>query len=148
MRASVRKTEALIRGICRSQDGNRKEDIDWEGDIEAWINGVRVPWKDFVFLVGFDIYSDGSALDTKHRGLARSAGAAVQRTAEGGWRGFIIRVPFGFPKGAAVPEQLAASLAVKKCVGISEEGDLPTCIFTDCEAVIKVAKSWAWKCTH
>ncbi len=28
MRASVRKTEAMIRGLCRSQDGNRKEDID------------------------------------------------------------------------------------------------------------------------
>ncbi len=122
MRASVRKTEALVRGACRAQDGDRKNDIDWEGDIEAWENGVRVPWKDFWFKAGFDIYSDGSALDTKYRGLARGAGAAVQRTEEGGWRGFIIRVPFGLPKGAAVPEQLAASLALTKMCGQGRRG--------------------------
>ena len=148
MRASVRRTEATIRSLCRTKDGNRRSDIDWEGDIEAWENGVRIPWKEFYFKAGYDIYSDGSALDTKYRELARGAGAAVQRTEEGGWRGFIIRVPFGLPKGAAVPEQLAGSLALKKCPCISGEEGQTSCIVTDCEAVMKVAGSRALKCHH
>ncbi len=112
MRSSIRKTEAKIRSMCRTKDCDRNEDIDWEGGIEAWEDGVKVEWKDFFFEIGEKIYSDGSALDTKHRGMARAAGAAVQRTATDGWRGFIVRIPKGLPRGAAVPEQLAGSLAL------------------------------------
>ena len=94
------------------------------------------------------IYSDGSSLDTKYRGLTRGAGAAVQITEEGGWRGFIIRVPYGLPKGAAVPEQLAASFALRKCADFGRDEGEATCIVTDCEAVVKVARSMALKCHH
>ncbi len=97
---------------------------------------------------GLDIDSDGSALENKYRGLARGAGAEVQRTKEGGWRGYNIRVPFGLPKGAAVPEQLAASLALKKCAGRAGDGGQVSCIVTDCEAVMKDAGSLPLKCHH
>ena len=143
MRASVRKTENMIRGLCREEGFNRKEGIDWEGDIEAWEDGIKVPWESFRFQEKEDIFSDGSSLDTKHGDLSRGAGAAVQRTENGGWRGFMVRVPEGFPKGAAVPEQLAASIALRRC---GEKGG--ACIVTDCEAVVKVARSVLLKIHH
>ena len=69
MRAAVRKTESKIRDLCRAGGFNRREGIEWEGEIDAaWEDGDRVPWESFRFQEGVDIYSDGSSLDTKHRG--------------------------------------------------------------------------------
>ena len=52
MRSSIRKTEEKIRSMCRTKDCDRSEDIDWEGGIEAWEDGVKVEWKDFFFEIG------------------------------------------------------------------------------------------------
>jgi hypothetical protein len=124
MRASVSNTEGKIRSLCKAQGFDREEGIDWEGkaDIEVWENGVRVLWESFWFEEGVDIYTDGSALDTKHGELARGAGAAVQRIKNAGWRRFVVMAPKGFLKGAAVPEQMAASIALNRCGDRTVEG--------------------------